>query len=85
MKQIQPIQVWHNGGLVTATALYITFKTDDLSSTAQFGYTLLDEINGMPLINGTLVMDGDDYNNFTSNEYAWTWAAAKLNLTLVSE
>jgi hypothetical protein len=85
MKKIQPVQTWSNGESVNATALSISLRSDNLVDSAQFDYILFTDINGLPLLNSTLTMNGEDYVNFTSNEYAWTWAAAKLNLTLVSE
>jgi hypothetical protein len=85
MKEIQPVQTWSNGQPVSATALSIALRSDNLIDSAQFDYTLFTDINGLPLLRGAITMDGEDYVNYTSNEYAWTWAAAKLNLTLVSE
>jgi hypothetical protein len=90
MKQIQPVQIWYQGQLINATIFNLYVISDNLTNTAQFYYALfsgtLDQL-GVKLSEGNLTMDGQDYifyqSSSSSNDYAYTWGASKLNLTLV--
>jgi len=86
MKQIQPISIWYNGSMVAATLFNLVSISDNLSTTASFYYALLSSAE-VRLAEGNLTMDGFDYQAYStspdSNAFAYTWAAAKLNLTLV--
>jgi len=86
MKQIQPVSIWYNGSMVAATLFNLVSISDNLSTTASFYYALLSAEN-IRLAEGNLTMDGFDYEAYSSspdsNAYAYTWAASKLNLTLV--
>jgi hypothetical protein len=90
MKQIQPVSIWYNGSFTNANIFNLYVINDNLSSSATFYYALfsgtIDEL-GIKLAEGNLVMDGFDYNAFTtspdSNAYAYQWGATKLNLTII--
>jgi hypothetical protein len=90
MKQIQPVGIWVNGAIVNANYLNLVSTIDNLISSATFYYVLYAnemDMQGNALANGSLTMDGFDYEAYStspdSNGYAYTWAAGKLNLTLL--
>ncbi len=88
MKKIKPIQIWYNGNFVNATELNLKVINDDLISNAIFFYSLItfDENNmSIQLTFGNITMEGKDYQNWQQNQYAWDWAAKKLNLELLPE
>ena len=90
MKTIQPVTVWFNGQEVQGTILSAACKDDNLENQALFQYVILEEIilsgSGVaitqPVVQGTLVMGGNAYSNWDSNDYAYDWIAAQLNLTI---
>jgi len=85
MKPIQPVSVWYNGQLVSATMLMLYIIYDNLETSAQF-YWQLQTSDGTGVAQGNLTMDGQEYIDWDTasdfNQYAWDWAAAELNLTL---
>lgn len=90
MKQIQPVAIWVNGLLVNANYLNLISTSDNLTTSATFFFVLYAnemDMQGNALTNGTLTMDGFDYEAYStspdSNSYAYNWAAGKLNLTLL--
>jgi len=90
MKKIQPIAIWFNGALVNANYFNLISDGDNLQTSASFIYVLYAnemDMQGNQLANGQLTMDGFDYEAYTtstdSNSYAYTWAATKLNITLL--
>lgn len=91
MKTINPQTLWINGVSKQASVIYSQVNSDNLVDSATFYYQLFEEvdINIVPLVNGTIDMNGADYANYNSatdaNSYAWDWIAAKLNLTITGE
>ena len=88
MKQIQPVSIWYNGSMIAATIYNLVGNSDNLSTTASFTYELYSADNLFyPLVSGQLSMTGDDYITYsssaTSNDYAYTWGAGQLNITLI--
>jgi len=90
MKQIQPVAIWFQGALVNANYLNLVSSSDNLVSSATFYYVLYAnemDMQGNALASGSLTMDGFDYEAYSSspdsNGYAYSWAAGKLNLTLI--
>lgn len=102
MAQIQAVTVWKDGVETTATQFSLISIGDNLSTSANFYYQLLEEVSttqdadgndvtsgGSVVADGNLTMDGQDYQDWGSqsgtdiNEWAYDWAAGKLNLTLV--
>lgn len=94
MKTIQPVTVWYNGNEVEATLLSSNCTDDNLSISAQFSYQLLQIIPNpsnpyydyiVPVANGSLLMTGETYQNWQTNDYAYDWIAQQLNLTITGE
>lgn len=86
MKQIQPVSIWYNGIMVTATIINMTTTNDNLSTQASFFYSLFVNSN-YQVAEGILTISGADYiaysTSTTANDYAYQWGATQLNLTLV--
>ena len=90
MKKIQPVSIWYNGSVQSAIFFQMTSISDNLTNTATFYYQLFASQDGTTtstmLADGNLTMDGADYITYStstsSNEFAYTWGAGKLNLTL---
>jgi hypothetical protein len=94
MKTIQPVSVWFNGNEVQATVLSSNCAYDNLSTSAQFSYQLIQVVVNPEnpymeqltiVANGTLLMDGQTYQNWETNDYAYDWIAQQLNLTITGE
>ena len=93
MKKIQPIQAWKNGESQQANLLNAYIINDNLQSSCSFYYSLCASGEGteaMPLVvgqtlaEGNLTMDGENYLAWDGdNDYAFTYIAEKLNLTLI--
>lgn len=91
MKTIEPLSLWVNGNIETATKLNVAIVRDDLESTATFVYRLckmvVPEGNTEPiptqLENGNVTMSGQSYIDWDgSNQAAYVFVANALNLTL---
>ena len=84
MKQIQPVSIWYNGIMVSATIYNMISISDNLSTSATFWYAILD--NSLQQVSqGNLTMVGDDYTAYQTNQYAWDWIATTLGLTITGE
>ena len=85
MKQIQPIQIWVNGGDKTATLFSMYIVNDNLLNSATFNYQLLDA-DAISLISGNLTMGEPTYDQWGTssdvNQWAYEWAATQLNIIL---
>jgi hypothetical protein len=85
MKNIQPVTIWNNGQLQTATQLDVVSVYDDLATNADFRYTLY-TVDLLSLASDRLNISGDDYLIWGStvdvNESAYSWVASQLNLTI---
>lgn len=84
MKKIKAVQIWYNGGLIEAVQFQLNAINVNLENSANFYYALFSE-NNIKLNEGNLFMDGKDYQDWQNDQYAWDWAAAKLNLELLPE
>jgi hypothetical protein len=84
MKAIQPVSIWDNGQTVEATILNSYCINDNLSTSAAFYYSLLSD-SSQQLNQGNLTMTGEDYQAWQTNEYAYDWVAAQLNLTIIGD
>ena len=82
MKTIESISIWDNGKVQQATVLNAFVVNDNLINYATFYYTLLSE-SLQQLAQGNLTMTGQDYDDWQTNEYAYDWVAAQLNLTIL--
>jgi hypothetical protein len=93
MKKIQPVSAWKNGEQLEANLLNAYIINDNLQSSCSFYYSLNaggEGTEAMPLVfgqvvaEGNITMDGDNYLSWDGdNNYAFTYIAEKLNLTLV--
>lgn len=99
-KTIQPVSSWQNGEEKEATQFVLSSSYDNLSTSATFQYQLNEFISSPTpptpmytmyntLVNGSLTISGQDYLDWDAasdaNEWAYTWAAGKLNLTIISD
>ena len=90
MKEIQPVSIWYNGIMVTATIYNMISISDNLINSATF-YWELYTTEQIKIAQGNLTMqdtmENNDYTNYSSspdsNSYAYQWGATQLNLTLV--
>ena len=84
MKQINPVTSWINGQSVQATILNAYAINVALGVSATFYYSLLDANLGM-VAQGNLTMTGEAYQQWKTDNVAWTWIAEQLNLTIVGD
>jgi hypothetical protein len=88
MKTIEPVQVWYNGQEVNATVLNAYATNVELNVSASFYYTLysVNQYNTIYQVNGgVLKMEGQAYQDWDQDTFAWDWVAAQLNLTITGE
>ena len=83
MKKIEPISIWQNGETKIAEILSADAINDNLKDSAIFFYSL-ETIENEKLSQGNLTMSGQEYNGYTSNEYAYDWIAEQLNLVIIN-
>lgn len=85
MKQIQPFQIWVNGGQQTATLFSLIIINDNLSNSATFYWQLLDA-DASKLADGNLTIGEPQYDQWGTssdvNQWAYEWAATQLKITL---
>lgn len=90
MKTIEPVQVWYNGQEVQAIVLNASAQNDNLQNSATFQYQLMQQLvmsgSGytylQPVATNILTMDGETYEAWETNDYAYDWIAEQLNLTI---
>lgn len=85
MKVIQPLNIWVNGQSKVAIYFNLTSYYDDIQTYADFVYQLYDENMELVAMYQPLRMEGDVYNNWTDNNYAYDWAASLLNLVIIND
>jgi hypothetical protein len=89
MKSIEPVSIWDNGQVLEAKILNAYCINDNLSTSGTFYYQLLSETVdlavGQQLTQGNLTMTGEEYQAWQTNEYAYDWVAAQLNLTITGD
>jgi len=93
MKTISPVTVWFNGQEIQATVLGAIAQNDNLQNSATFQYQLMQEVSmpgstyvyTQPVVTNYLTMTGAAYDAWDSNDYAYDWIAAQLNLTITGE
>jgi hypothetical protein len=95
--KIQPVTTWFNGEPQTATNFTLISINDNFTSSAVLYYELQKEmvnvdtevINYENLITANLDISGQDYKDWSvepdANTWIYNWAAAKLNLVLITE
>ena len=85
MKQIEPISIWQNGSIRTATHLQVQGTSVTLNESASFYWQLITE-EGHQVSNGNLGISGEQYTSWgADDDYIYQIVASDLNLTLVSE
>jgi hypothetical protein len=90
MKQIEPVTVWSNGLEVQANILNAYVQGDNLKSEASFYYGIGNASSDtaflmVPLASGQLIMTGQAYADWQTNQYAWDWVAEQLNLIIIGD
>lgn len=93
MIKIQPIQAWKNGEQLKANLLNVYIVRDDLQTYCEFYYSLNSSgegTEGNPIIvnqviyEGNITMSGETYLAWDGdNNFAFSYIAQKLNLTLI--
>ena len=93
MKQIQSLIIWNNGEQKTASILTAKIVEDNLKNACNFFYELSEGgqgteamplIKGVTLVAGNVPMSGEDYLAWDGdNNYAFSYIAEQLNLTLI--
>lgn len=89
MKPIEPIQIWKNGESQEANLLNAYIINDNLENSCTFYYQLCSsgeqpDTIGQSLAEGNVSMSGEDYLGWTGdNDYAFSYIAEQLNLTLI--
>lgn len=84
MKKIFDFIIWVNGKNEVANFMALVCNSDNLQDQATFYWAFYNQINGKPgnkLTDGNLIMTGADYEAWSTNEYAWNWAAVQLGVT----
>ena len=84
MKIIEPFKVWKDGSEKNAIYFLLEGNNDNLENESNFAYTLYD-LNFLPLQSGRLLMTGTTYDDWTTNEYAYNWAAQISNIIIVGD
>lgn len=82
MKQIEPVVFPLNLGVASILNAYCI--NDNLSDTATFYYALLSDTQAQ-LSQGNLTMEGQDYADWVSNDYAYNFVASKIDVTIVGD
>lgn len=77
---IEPITIWKDGQSKTATVISASIISDNLTDSATFYYRLLTD-DKEQAAEGNVIITGDDYANWFSNEDAYNYICTKLNLT----
>jgi hypothetical protein len=82
MKTIEPVVFPIKLG--TASILNAYCINDNLSNSATFYYSLLSDTQSQ-LQQGNLTMTGEDYVGWATNEYAYNWVAAQIDVTIIGD
>lgn len=89
MKQIEPLPIWKNGESKQANILNAYIINDNLENSCSFYYQLCSsgeqpDTIGQSLAEGNVSMSGEDYLAWDGdNNFAFSYIAEKLNLTLI--
>ena len=93
MRQIESLIIWNEGEQKTASILMAKIVDDNLENSCNFYYELCEGgqgteeiplIKGVTLVAGNVPMSGDTYLAWDGdNNFAFSYIAEKLNLTLI--
>ena len=84
MKTIEPIPMWDKGQSKEATILNAYAINVSLNNSATFWYSLMSDSMEL-LAQGNLVMDGEDYQLWDADEFAWEFIAEQLSLVITGD
>lgn len=89
MKTIEPVQIWYNGQIKSATVLNSYASNVQLNQNANFCYILMDidefgQINNI-LSQGSLFMPTEEYLQWDQDEFAWDFIAKSLNIVITGD
>ena len=94
MKPIEPITIWKNGKSQEVNLLNAYIINDNLATSCSFYYSLnaggqgteaMPLVIGQTLADGNITMSGDTYLAWDGdNDFAFSYIAEKLNLTLIA-
>lgn len=86
MKTIEPKLIWYNGQELEATVLNAYAQQVNLNVSATFFFTLYEQGEngslGQQINYGTLLMSGQEYQDWDQDSFAWDWVATQLGLTI---
>jgi hypothetical protein len=89
MKLITEVSIWDNGKIKKASILNAYAVNLVLNESATFYYALYsqtkDGLQGDMLASGNLSMTGEDYLNWTSDDWVWHFVADSLNIVIVGD
>lgn len=89
MKTIETVNIWDNGIVQEAVVLNSYANNVTLNVSATFCYALYSVNLDTNLLNilaqGQLIMTGDAYTQWQTDNYAWDWVAEQLNLTITGD
>lgn len=91
MKKIEPINIWINGETKVAEFLNANGVNVTLGVSATFYWQLFtkvidsegNEVIGESISQGNLTMQGEDYQSWNQDIFAWDWIASQLNLVII--
>lgn len=83
MKTIEPIQIWNNGQVKTASVFDATANVM-LNNCATFNYNIYSIENNILSIvtSGSIYMNPDIYQTWEQDDIAWDFVANSLNLII---
>lgn len=83
MIQIEQVPIWKDGGIQKANNINAIIVNDNLETSCQFYYQLIDESQTV-LIDGNISMGGEDYLAWDgSSEEAYNYIANELNIKIL--
>ena len=84
MKTIEAVPMWDKGQSKEATILNAYAINVSLNNSATFWYGLMTDSMEL-LAQGNLVMDGEDYQLWDADEFAWEFIANQLSLVITGD
>jgi hypothetical protein len=83
MKLITPISTWDKGQNKQGHILNAFGTILTLGKSAEFYFTISNEEE--QLAQGKLTLEGEDYQLWDADTFAWDWIADQLNLTIIGD
>ena len=84
MKEIESVSIWSNGVSKSAKIFDIHANVVILNQQASFWYALYTDTMEQ-IVEGSLLMSGQDYQDWQDDSFAWDWAAKQLNLIIIAD